>query len=122
VYTKVTFITGVRRFGVNYYIGVGFNHQAAFDTPGPHGQTCRLDFNYPCSWANVMALLGHSLSLTLMTNLYAREEAFRNLSYSPEYQGVRTANAADFLYTFVFDFNGTTTARALPRIHPGVAG
>jgi len=35
-YTKIAFITGVRRFGRTYYIGVGFNHQKEPARRGPH--------------------------------------------------------------------------------------
>ena len=39
-YLKIAFISGVRCFGTDYYIGVGFNHQMPPAALGPHCAEC----------------------------------------------------------------------------------
>ena len=67
-YLKVAYITGIVRFGVKYYIGVGFNHAKRPPKVGPYCTPCNQNYNYPCAWANTLALLGHCQSALAMTN------------------------------------------------------
>ena len=86
-YTKIAFVTGVRRLGVTYYIGVGFNHQQLPAKRGPHCATCLQDFNYPCAWANAQSLVGHVQSMLFMEATYTLEQALGQATFSPEYGG-----------------------------------
>jgi hypothetical protein len=115
-YLKTAFIAGLTRFGVAYYIGVGYNHEQAPRARGPHCAPCRQDYNYPCAWANTEALIGHAQSLLFMTNRQPDvADAFAILTADPGYGGGGTAGrasaaSADWLYTFAYDFNGTSVA------------
>ena len=84
---KTAFIVGVRRFGVEYYLGVGFNHQTNLDVLGPHYEQCRFDYDYPCSWENVASLVSHVQTLTYMSNRHSANEAFDMITHDPQYKG-----------------------------------
>ena len=60
-------ILGLQRFGVYYYLGVGFDHRIRPKLGGPGCSACDMSFNYPCSWENAQALVGHVQALMLMT-------------------------------------------------------
>ena len=115
-YLKTAFIVGLRRFGVSYYVGVGYNHQQAPLARGPHCSPCKQDYNYPCAWANAEALIGHAQSLLFMTNRQMDvADAFALLTTDAGYGGGGAAGragtaSADWLYAFAYDFNGTSVA------------
>lgn len=109
----------VRRFGVMYYIGVGFNHQMPPLALGPHCTVCKQDYNYPCAWSNAQSLVGHVQALMFMISRHTIEEALGLVTNAPEYGGgggVGRANTAtkDWLYAFIYDFNGTARLEPLP--------
>lgn len=108
-YLKVAYITGVERFGVKYYIGVGFNHDKRPAKSGPHCTPCNQNFNYPCSWANVLALLGHCQSLLAMVNRYTDAQAFDYLTGGGKDGGGEYKTDFGF-YSFTYDYNGTAVA------------
>ena len=61
-YLKVSFTVGFRRFGKEYYVGVGFTHETdALANPrrGPHNRDCMIGTNQPCAFVNVLDLVGH---------------------------------------------------------------
>lgn len=60
-----------QRFGTSYYIGVGYDHLREQRSLGPHCAPCKQDYNYPCAWANALALVGHVQSLTYIANRYS---------------------------------------------------
>ena len=114
-YLKIAYIVGVRRFGTAYYIGVGFNHEEEPRAQGPHCEACRQDYNYPCAWANVLGLVGHAQSLMFIDNVYGLSTAFQKLTYESAYGGGgrtagRAARSADWLYVFMYRFDGTCVA------------
>lgn len=85
---KVSLIVGVRRFGETYYLGVGFAHNEAPRGDGPGCATCNQDFNYPCSWHNVLSLVGHLQTLLLMAKgtteaKISLSEALFKITYPP---------------------------------------
>ena len=94
-YLKTALISGVSRFGQQYYMGVGFEHVQSPHVRGPHCATCKQNFNYPCAWTNAKALIGHCQSLVFMSNRHSVAEAFDLLSQNQSYGGGgRTADRA----------------------------
>ena len=84
---------------------------------GLHCEACRQDYNYPCAWANVLGLVGHAQSLMFIDNVYGLSTAFQKLTYESAYGGGgrtagRAARSADWLYVFMFRFDGTCVAHA----------
>ena len=112
-------------FGEHYYLGVGFTHVQSPYADGPHCATCKQNYNYPCAWANAQGLIGHAHSLLFMSNRHTATEAFALLSESKNYSGGgslwgRNANStADWLYPFVYDFNGTCVAHGADKTYVG---
>jgi hypothetical protein len=123
-YVKLALLVGVWIFGRHYYVGAGFNHVMSPLLTGPHCAECMQDFNYPCAWANTLALAGHTQSLLFMSNWYTAEHAFERITAEPEYGGGGAANrssstSSDWLYAFVIDFNGTMVAHGAEANHVG---
>ena len=86
-YLKTALISGVIRFGQQYYMGVGFEHVQSPHVQGPHCAVCKQNFNYPCAWTNAKALIGHCQSLVSMSNRHSVAEAFDLLSQNQSYGG-----------------------------------
>ena len=115
MHLKVSFVVGVRRFGVEYYVGCGYKHKSdAIDhpSPGPHGLPCDVGTNQPCAFTNVLDLVGHIQTLTFMTNKFSPHEAFSMATFDPEYyfaqpQGFSSAYRN---YGFIYDYNLTCVA------------
>ena len=110
-YLKIAYIVGVRRFGVAYYIGVGFNHEQEPLVRGPHCERCRQDYNYPCAWANVLGLVGHAQSLMFIDNVFSLTKAFEKITNEASYggggsslahRGETGTRSADWLYVFMY--------------------
>ena len=106
---------GVRRFGVEYYVGCGYTHASdAIDSParGPHGSSCNVGTNQPCAFTNVLHLVGHIQTLLLMSNLYSLERALAMVSHDANYSTAQPAglSSAHRNYGFLFDYNGTCVA------------
>ena len=110
---KVSLIVGLRRFGVTYYLGVGFNHVSAPLGQGPGCGICDMNYNYPCSWHNVLSLVGHVQSLMLMakgTEAVTVDEALSRITHSPLYNAdqdlvSRGGSTAAALYAFVYRYS-----------------
>lgn len=124
-YLKIALVSGVSHFGEHYYLGVGFTHVQSPCADGPHCATCKQNYNYPCAWANAKGLIGHAHSLLFMSNRHTATEAFALLSENKSYGGGgslwgRDANStADWLYPFVYDFNGTCVAHGANKAYVG---
>ena len=102
MYLKISFTVGVRRFGVEYYVGCGFTHASdaiQSPAPGPHGGPCEIGTNQPCAFTNVLNLVGHVQSLCFMTNMYNLSSTFDLATHDENYfraapEGFSTACAA----------------------------
>ncbi|KAL3902518.1 MAG: hypothetical protein SGPRY_012038, partial [Prymnesium sp.] len=125
-YTKVALIGAVRNSGILYFIGVGFRHQRAPLRSGPHCSECKQDYIIPCAWTNALALLGHVQTLLLTSTADNLQADFWKISLDDEYSGRnarRDSNiTSNWLYAFIYDFNGTCVAHgANPERVPNAA-
>ena len=115
-YLKLAYIVGVVRFGIKYYVGVGFSHEKQPPIAGPQCTDCRDGFNYPCAFANTFALLGYSQGLLAMANRFSDEDAFGNITGGGQ-NGVSEYKTSQGFYNFVYDYNGTAVAHGwLPHL------
>ena len=112
---KISFVVGVRRFGVYYYLGVGFAHvqKPTMWGPGDGGvttTTCDMNHNYPCAWDNALSLVGHVQSLLLRSSgplAVPLTEAFMRITLEANYggqQAVGSAVTSGLLYAFAFEY------------------
>ena len=88
MYLKISFTVGVRRFGIEYYVGCGFTHASdAIDSPapGPRQAPCEIGTNQPCAFTNVLNLVGHIQSLCFMSNMYNLSTTFARVTYNENY-------------------------------------
>ena len=88
MYLKISFTVGVRRFGIEYYVGCGFTHASdAIDNPapGPRREPCEIGTNQPCAFTNVLNLVGHVQSLCFMSNMYNLSTTFARVTYNEHY-------------------------------------
>ncbi|KAL3933168.1 MAG: hypothetical protein SGPRY_000403 [Prymnesium sp.] len=122
-YTKVALIGAVRNLGILHFIGVGFHHKMAPLRSGPHCSKCKQDYIIPCAWRNALVLLGHVHSLLLTSGADSLKANLIKISYESEYFGrntLRDSNStSNWLYPFIYDFNGTCVAHGAnpERVH-----
>ena len=67
-------------------------------------------YNYPCSWANTLSLLGYAQSLLVMSNRVSTSEAFSTLTHDATY---RTDVG---FYSFVYAYNGACMAHGVKAV------
>jgi hypothetical protein len=107
---KIAFITGVRRFGINYYVGVGFTHKPKPSRAGPGCSACSAKYSLPCSIANTFTLISHvqaqALTATPKAQLWDMLSADQVVPDGFKIDGG--------FYDFSYDFNGTCTSHANP--------
>jgi len=115
---KVAFIAGVRKFGLNYYLGVGFNHVPSAQQLGPRCTACSASFSSPCSLRNAYLCISHAQSL-LLTDVpedyvWSQLTSEKN---SPNGWGQAKSDGtgsgyswAGGFYNFAYDVNGTCVA------------
>jgi hypothetical protein len=110
---KVSYVVGLRRFGQHYYVGVGFNHVETTRATGPGCEVCKMAYNYPCSWENVIGLVGHAQTLLLMgkgTTSVDLTTAFNKITNDAAYGADQSLvqqkkSTAGALYAFVFAYS-----------------
>ena len=115
MYLKVSFTVGVRRFGVEYYVGVGYTHETdavLAPVPGPHGQACNIGSNQPCAFTNVLNLVGHVQTLCFMSNMFDLDAAFNLTTNDATYFKAQPEgySSAYRNYAFIYDYNQTNVA------------
>ena len=125
---KISFVVGIVRFGVVYYLGVGFNHYEKMRAQGPGCAVCEMKFNYPCAWENALSLVGHAQALLFMgkgTEAVTTQTAFARLTTEASYGADQSLVAnglstAGLLYAFAFSYStGNCTAHGAKSANVG---
>mmetsp|Transcript_19656 Transcript_19656/g.32767 ORF Transcript_19656/g.32767 Transcript_19656/m.32767 type:complete len:1002 (+) Transcript_19656:327-3332(+) len=99
--SKVSFLAGVRRFGVSYYVGTGFNHVRQPRLAGP-ACNCNRNMSQPCSLANILSLISFS-EVEMLTDISA-VDGFAKLTNDEQFK------MEGGFHVLVVSFNGTCVA------------
>ena len=81
-YLKLAYIVGVVRFGIKYYVGVGFSHEKQPPIAGPQCTDYGDGFNYPCAFAVTPSpfLATRKASPRNGEDRFSDEDAFGNIT------------------------------------------